>query len=45
MSLVAFLLKNSNSPIHPAVAIRKLTPAQIFPMFVLRILKLVGKRL
>ena len=34
-----------NSPIHPVIAMRKLTPAQIFPLFVLRILKLVGENL
>ena len=40
-SLAAFLLKNSNSPIHPLITIEKLTPWQIFPLFVSRILKLV----
>ena len=45
MSLAAFLLKNSNRPIHPPITTRKLTPLQIFPLFVLRLLKLVGERL
>ena len=34
-------LKNSNCPIHPPIAMRKLTPPQIFPLFASRILKLV----
>ena len=41
MSLVAFLLKNSNCPIPPPITMRKLTPPQIFPLLVSRILKLV----
>ena len=43
-SLVAFLLKNSNCPIHPPITTGKLTPWQIFSLFVLRILKLEGQQ-
>ena len=45
MSLVESLLKNLSCPIHPPITKRKRTPPQIFPLFALRILKLVGKRL
>ena len=41
MSLIAFLLKHSNCPIHPPMTMRKLTPLQIFTLFVSRIFKLV----
>ena len=44
-SLVALLLKKSNYPIHSLITIGKLTPSQIFPLFVLRILKLGSERL
>ena len=42
MSLVAFLLKNWNSPIHPPIA---KTDSAADISFASRILKLVGERL
>ena len=43
--LVALLLENWSCPIDPLITIRKLTLPQIFPLFVSRILKLLGDRL
>ena len=50
--LVAFLLKNSSCPIHspvsypihPPIAIAKVGPSQIFPLFVFKIFKIAGRK-